>query len=146
MLDFLKNSNTTEENNNTTAINNTLLNETHPTAIATSADTTRGPSDIDPVQFLVIAVFEDTINKSIISIYTLGNNTEIQVDSITLFTSYDNINFTEVETYTNITPLTAFTIPVNTTYQELYYYLEILYNNTTHRIPGSGAKVLNITT
>jgi len=39
---------------------------------------------------------------------------------------------------------TTMTVPVNVSYSEIYYYLEISYNNATYRIPEDGTEVLNL--
>ena len=114
LLDFLKNN-----TNTTTTANSTIT-----------------------LSFLTSAVLDNSTNSSIISIDASDEN--ITVDSTVLFTSYDNINFTEAAILTNATLPTTMTVPVNVSYSEIYYYLEISYNNATYRIPEDGTEVLNL--
>lgn len=140
LLDFFKKSNSTEENN---ATNNTYTNETNLNPVnGTINNTPVDNSTVATIQFLTTAVFDNSTNTSLISVNASEDN--ITVDSITLFTSYDNINFTEEENRINVSLPTIFTVPVNVSYQELYYYLEILYNNMTYRVPENGSEVINI--
>ena len=144
LLDFFKKSNSTEENN---ATNNTYTKETSPNPVNDTINNTINNTPVDnstvaTIQFLTTAVFDNSTNTSLISVNASEDN--ITVDSITLFTSYDNINFTEEENRINVSLPTIFTVPVNIPYQGLYYYLEILYNNMTYRVPENGSEVINI--
>ncbi|WP_018153469.1 hypothetical protein [Methanothermococcus thermolithotrophicus] len=149
LIDFLQNSNTTTADNSTT--NNTYLNDTYTNSTINNTSTdnstvnetvTDDNSTTLTLSFLTVAVFDNSTNSSIISLE--ASETNITVDNILLFTSYDNINFTEAASLTNTTLPTTITVPVNTTYSEIYYYLEVLYNNTTYRVPTNGTEVLNI--
>jgi len=140
LLDFLRSSNTTVEGNLTS--NNTYLNETNSTINNTVNNTPADNSTITTLQFLTTTVFDNSTDTALISVNASEN---ITVDSMVLFTSYNNINFSEIETYTNVSLPTVLTIPVNTSYSILYYYLEILYNNMTFRIPENSSEALNIT-
>ncbi len=137
LLDFLKNNtNTTTADNST--INNTLTDNSTVNETVTDDNSTT-------LSFLTSAVFDNSTNSSIISIDASEEN--ITVDSIVLFTSYDNINFTEAASLTNTTLPTTATIPIiNDTATELYYYTTVLYNNTIYRVPENGSEVLNIST
>ncbi len=137
LLDFLKNNtNTTTADNST--INNTLTDNSTVNETVTDDNSTT-------LSFLTSAVFDNSTNSSIISIDASEEN--ITVDSIVLFTSYDNINFTEAASLTNTTLPTTATIPItDDTATELYYYITVLYNNTIYRVPENGSEVLNIST
>jgi hypothetical protein len=130
LLEFLKN------NTNTTTADNSTFNETINTTINTTDSTT--------LSFLTSAVFDNSTNSSIISIDASEEN--ITVDSIVLFTSYDNANFTEAGSLTNTSLPTTITVPVDTSYSELYYYVNVEYNNATYRVPENGTEILNIST
>jgi hypothetical protein len=129
LLDFLNN------NTNTTTADNSTINETINNTLTDNSTTLT-------LSFLTSAVFDNSTNSSIISIDASDEN--ITVDSTVLFTSYDNINFTEAAILTNATLPTTMTVPVNVSYSEIYYYLEISYNNATYRIPEDGTEVLNL--
>lgn len=133
LLDFLKN------NTNTTTADNSTINETINTTINDTID-----NSTIAISFLTSAVFDNSTNSSIISIDTSEEN--ITVDSIVLFTSYDNANFTEAGSLTNTSLPTTITVPVDTSYSELYYYVGVMYNNATYRVPENGSEVLNIST
>jgi len=139
LLDFLQNSNTsTSGDNNST--NNSYINNTNSTINQTTNDTQLNNTN-STISFITAAVFDNSTNNSIISIDTSNN---ITVDSIVLFTSYNNTNFTEASSLANVSLPTTITVPVNMSYSELYYYLELLYNNTTYRVPENGSEFINI--
>ncbi len=142
LLDFLKNNtNTTTADNST--INNTYTNSTINETINTTINDTIDDSTI-AISFLTSAVFDNSTNRSIISIDASEEN--ITVSQIAVFTSYDNTTFTESYNATNITLPTTATIPIiNDTATELYYYTTVLYNNTIYRIPENVSEVINIT-
>ena len=138
LLDFLQNSNTSTGDNNST--NNSYINNTNSTINQTTNDTQLNNTN-STISFITAAVFDNSTNNSIISIDTSNN---ITVDSIVLFTSYNNTNFTEASSLANVSLPTTITVPVNMSYSELYYYLELLYNNTTYRVPENGSEFINI--
>jgi len=142
LLDFLQNSNTSTGDNNST-INNSYINNTNSTINQTTNDTQlNNTNSTITLSFITAAVFDNSTNSSIISIDTSEDN--ITVDSIVLFTSYNNSNFTEASSLANVTLPTTITVPVNISYPELYYYLEILYDNITYRVPENGSEFINI--
>ncbi|HIP90646.1 MAG TPA: hypothetical protein EYH22_03785, partial [Candidatus Nanopusillus sp.] len=125
------------DNNST---NNSYINNTNSTINQTTNDTQLNNTN-STISFITAAVFDNSTNNSIISIDTSNN---ITVDSIVLFTSYNNTNFTEASSLANVSLPTTITVPVNMSYSELYYYLELLYNNTTYRVPENGSEFINI--
>jgi hypothetical protein len=142
LLDFLKN------NTNTTTADNSTINETINNTLTDNSTVNETATDDNSttltLSFLTSAVFDNSTNSSIISIDASDEN--ITVNNIVLFTSYDNINFTEAGSLTNATLPTTITVPVNMSYSELYCYVDVVSNNATYRAPENGTENLNIGT
>ena len=130
LLDFLKNvdNSTNSTINDTITINGTINN--------TTDETNSTINETINVSFIADAVYDNNTNSVIVSITSDKEN--ITVDNIALFTSYDNANFTKAKSLDNVTlPTTIEVTPENKSI--LYYYVEILYNNITYRLPSAGA-------
>jgi hypothetical protein len=141
LLDFLKN------NTNTTTADNSTINETINNTLTDNSTVNETVTDDNSttISFLTSAVFDNSTNSSIISIDVSEENTT--VSQIAVFTSYDNTTFTESYIATNVTLPTTATIPItNDTATELYYYVDVEYNNVTYRVPENGTEILSIST
>jgi len=133
LLDFLKN----HTENLTNSTNSTLINSTINETINQTENITDNSTSIS------FDATADCINNSIL-ISVSASKENITVDGITAFISYDNNNFTEAASLTNVTLPTVVEISNITQNATVYYYLNIVYGNMTCRVPAEGA--YNITT
>ncbi|AEF96057.1 hypothetical protein [Methanotorris igneus] len=147
LIDFLQNLTADNSTTNDTYLNDTYTNSTINETINNTDNSTVNETVTDDnsttltLSFSTAAVFDNSTNSSIISVDASKENITV---GIVLFTSYDNANFTEAASLANVTLPTTITVPVNTSYSEMYYYLEILYNNVTYVIPENTTEVVNI--
>ena len=133
LLDFLKNNtNTTTADNSTT--NNTYTNSTINETINSTIENITDNSTAE-ISFDASAVYDANTSSVLISVNAKEN---ITVDGITAFISYDNTNFTQAVSQTNITLPNIIEVPVDGN-ATILYYLDILYDNMTYRVPAEGS-------
>ncbi len=133
LLDFLKN----VDNSTNSTVNNTINTTINETINNTRDKTNSTINETINVSFSADAVYDNNTNSVIVSITSDKEN--ITVDNIALFTSYDNANFTKAKSLDNVTLPTTIDVVPEENKTILYYYVEILYNNATYRIPEAGA-------
>ncbi|MCS3922590.1 hypothetical protein M2325_001286 [Methanococcus voltae PS] len=135
LFDFLKNKNTTNNStNNDTNNNNTLINDT-------LINSTINQTTNNTINFITSAVFDNSTNNSVISIEASSEN--IIASQLTIFTSYTNDSFIEAYSSSDVSLPKVVTLAVNANNSNLYYYINVEYNNNTYRIPN-GTEVLEL--
>jgi len=132
LLDFLKNhtENTTTADNST--INETINQTINETATNITENTTNNSTAIS------FDATAECINNTVL-ISVDANKENITLDEIAAFISYNNANFTQAVSQNNVTLPTVIEISPEENATVVYYYLELLYNNMTYRIPTEGA-------
>ncbi|MBB6067902.1 hypothetical protein HNP97_001412 [Methanococcus maripaludis] len=97
---------------------------------------------VDPLTFTAVPDFNST---SSVVLFSLSASEENTTADILLFTSYDNTTFTNTVNSTALDLPGTFEFTANSTETDLYYYLEIVCDDNTSRLPAEGAEWINIT-
>ncbi|MCS3900839.1 hypothetical protein [Methanococcus voltae] len=134
LFDFLKNKNTTDNSTNNDTKNNTLINDT-------LINSTINQTTNNTINFITSAVFDNSTNNSVISIEASSEN--IIASQLTIFTSYTNDSFIEAYSSSDVSLPKVVTLAVNANNSNLYYYINVEYNNNTYRIPN-GTEVIEL--
>ncbi|MBM7408436.1 hypothetical protein [Methanococcus maripaludis] len=97
---------------------------------------------VDLLTFTAVSDFNSTTGTVLFSLSASVENTTTDV---LLFTSYDNTTFTNTVNSTALDLPGTFEFTANSTETDLYYYLEIVCDDNTSRLPAEGAEWINIT-
>ncbi|MBA2846653.1 hypothetical protein HNP88_000837 [Methanococcus maripaludis] len=94
------------------------------------------------ISFTAVSDFNSTSGTVLFSLSASEENTTADV---LLFTSYDNTSFTNTVNSTALELPGTFEFTANSTETDLYYYLEIVNDGDTSRLPAEGAEWINVT-
>ncbi|MBA2864896.1 hypothetical protein [Methanococcus maripaludis] len=94
---------------------------------------------------LTFTAVSDFDNTTGIVLFSLSASEENKTADVLLFTSYDNTTFTNTVNSTALELPGTFEFTANSTEADLYYYMEIVNDGNTTRLPAEGAEWLNIT-
>lgn len=94
------------------------------------------------ISFTAVSDFNSTSGTVLFSLSASEENTTADV---LLFTSYDNTSFTNTVNSTALELPGTFEFTTNSTETDLYYYLDIVCDENTSRLPAEGAEWINIT-
>jgi hypothetical protein len=97
---------------------------------------------VDPLTFAAVPDFNST---SSVVLFALSASEENTTANVLLFTSYDNTTFENTVNSTALDLPGTFEFTTNSTETDLYYYLEIVCDENTSRLPAEGAEWINIT-
>jgi len=97
---------------------------------------------VDPLTFTAVSDFNST---SSVVLFSLSASEENTTADVLLFTSYDNTTFENTVNSTALELPGTFEFTANSTETDLYYYLEIVCDDNTSRLPAEGAEWINIT-
>ncbi|MBB6402483.1 hypothetical protein HNP92_001805 [Methanococcus maripaludis] len=96
----------------------------------------------DLLTFTAVSDFDSTTGVVLFSLSASVDNTTAD---ILLFTSYDNTTFTNTVNSTALDLPGTFEFTADAAETDLYYYLEIVCDENTSRLPAEGAEWINIT-
>ena len=104
--------------------------------------TVSNTSEETALSFTAVPDFDNTTG---IVLFSLSASDENKTADVLLFTSYDNTTFTNTVNSTALELPGTFEFTANSTEADLYYYLEIVCDGNTSRLPAEGAEWINIT-
>jgi len=110
--------------------------------ITVSNDTEENITEETVISFTAVSDFNSTTG---IVLFSLSASEENTTADILLFTSYDNTTFENTVNSTALDLPGTFEFTANSTETDLYYYLEIVCDDNTSRLPAEGAEWINIT-
>ncbi|MBA2864063.1 hypothetical protein [Methanococcus maripaludis] len=94
------------------------------------------------LSFTAVPDFDNTTG---IVLFSLSASEDNKTADVLLFTSYDNTTFTNTVNSTALDLPGTFEFTANSTETDLYYYLEIVCDENTSRLPAEGAEWINVT-
>ena len=104
--------------------------------------TVSNTSEETALSFTAVPDFDNTTG---IVLFSLSASDENKTADVLLFTSYDNTTFTNTVNSTALELPGTFEFTANSTEADLYYYLEIVCDGNTSRLPAESAEWINIT-
>lgn len=99
----------------------------------------------ETVEGITFTVISDFDNATGIVLFSLSASEENKTADVSLFTSYDNTTFTNTVNSTALSLPGTFEFTADALETDLYYYLEVVCDENTSRVPTDGAEWLNIT-
>ncbi|WP_278491400.1 hypothetical protein [Methanococcus maripaludis] len=96
----------------------------------------------DLLTFTAVPDFNSTTS---VVLFSLSASEDNKTADVVLFTSYDNTTFTNTVNSTALELPGTFEFTANGTETDLYYYLEIVCDDDTSRLPAESAEWINIT-
>ncbi|MBA2860870.1 hypothetical protein [Methanococcus maripaludis] len=96
----------------------------------------------DLLTFTAVSDFDSTTG---VVLFSLSASVENTTADILLFTSYDNTTFTNTVNSTALDLPGTFEFTADAAETDLYYYLEIVCDGNTSRLPAESAEWINIT-
>ncbi|AVB75935.1 hypothetical protein [Methanococcus maripaludis] len=96
----------------------------------------------DLLTFTAVSDFDNTTG---IVLFSLSASEDNKTADVLLFTSYDNTTFTNTVNSTALDLPGTFEFTADAAETDLYYYLEIVCDGNTSRLPAESAEWINIT-
>jgi hypothetical protein len=94
------------------------------------------------LSFTAVPDFDNTTG---IVLFSLSASEDNKTADVLLFTSYDNTTFTNTVNSTALELPGTFEFTADGAETDLYYYLEIVCDENTSRLPAEGAEWINVT-
>jgi len=114
---------------------------TYETVEITVSNDTEEPF-VEGITFTVISDFD---NATGIVLFSLSADEENKTADVSLFTSYDNVTFTNTVNSTALPLPGTFEFTADALETDLYYYLEVICDENTSKLPVEGVEWINIT-
>ncbi|WP_459202056.1 hypothetical protein [Methanococcus sp. CF] len=99
----------------------------------------------EPVDVLTFTALSDFNSTTGIVLFSLSASEDNKTADVLLFTSYDNITFTNTVNSTALSLPGTFEFTADAAETDLYYYMEVVCDENTSRLPAEGADWINIT-